>query len=121
MCGRYSVVAYLKAGSKVRFCSRANGKQSMEQKVESAGVAESLPAKIKMTGIVQNPQPRPARNLLANIKCLNFRFGGAGIRLANAKSIVLMLMDRAAYSMFLRGLTPCPQPRSNRSKGVKDF
>ena len=37
LCGRCSVVVYLKTGSKVRFCSRANGKQSMEQGGEIRG------------------------------------------------------------------------------------
>jgi hypothetical protein len=34
--------------------------------VKSAAVAESLPAKVKMTGIVQNSRLRLTRNLLAN-------------------------------------------------------
>ena len=91
LCGRCSAVVYLMERSKVGSCSRANGKQSMEQGVKSAAVAESLPAKVKMTGIVQNSQPRPARNLLANMKCPEFCLGGAGNLPVNAKSIVLMM------------------------------
>jgi hypothetical protein len=53
--------------------------------VKSAAVAESLPAKIKMTGIVQNPQPRPARNLLANMKCPESCLGAAGNLPVNQK------------------------------------
>ena len=58
----------------------------MEQEVGYVAVAESLPAKLKMTGIIQNSQPRPARNLLANINCSESCLGAAGNLPVNQKN-----------------------------------
>jgi|ERR1039457_304690 hypothetical protein len=91
----------------------------MEQGVKPGTVAESLPAKVKRTGTVQNSQIRPARNLLANIKCPESCLGAAGNLPVNPKKqaalslvarserVVVLMLSRtataASFAPFQRG------------------